>query len=1640
MYYPEDLPYLMVMNKKVDLPKGEPVGCGNLIYLFSNSIHDSVRLMNNSTNFQNMGRTYKYYYYNLTYSGKIYSKRYLCKDTNERKAAYDIVKSQTSVMPFPLRPISGDFHKNTYYELSRYLEIFHSIADRLQPKIRIRLFWKYLKNIITDPATSGFTKKYILLDASQHPMKSDGKLQEKLANPLFLIYYTLYVDYTILKEINIDFLIYAGRFVLKFNPSMSDKKTLSAFRTQFKRLMSHVIPTDVFDKATDTTQISKEEQVAQVSDSIVNNVYHFTGNSETDEVLTNKEITKAAIRSSNVTKSSVNDDESKEESQKKVEDKIAAKTADAQRELENETGEAPSEDEVKQKTEEEINNDKELLEDMYRAAMKNNRPSSPASTARDKLIREKQEELKVGNLTIAEIRKIDAKHTQVESKNVSKVIKTTNESMKDLKFINFEKTYNEKLMTKDLVGAFTELNNKSIPMSIIKIDVKDTSDELNYKGTYTVVLEDVNRQRHTLTVDIPKFIDNKYLWIGGSKKLILKQNFLLPVVKSGPDEVQIVTNYNKMFIRRIGTKSTSSVERIMRMMKDSDELQKYFVSGNAYVLNMNFITSVEYDEFSRRFMKFKSGDTEVIFDQNEISQKMDKLGLSSGERDIVIGFHKNKPIIIDMDTQKTDDDKTISDIIVEALPEAIQNKFYQTKPPKRLMYAGVTTMNQQIAIGILLAFWEGFGSLMQKAKIEYRLEARMPKELANNEEVLKFHNCVVVYKADTVTKSLLMNGFSMFDFTPYNIEEMESPTPYLQYFIKVYGKANIANALMNSYEFTIDHITKEVLEDMSLPTEIVDLCIYAVNLLSDSQYVSELNQNFARVRSNEIVPAILYDAIAKQYIHFKNSNGSKKLSLPRDIVIKNLLAVTTVEDNSTLNPILELERSHVIMHKGYKGANLDDFYTQDRRVYEKSMIGTIGMATSPDGAVGVQKVLTMEPPINSARGYVDIPKDVTKLKDINVFSPGEILCPLGVTNDDPTRTGHAIKQSKHIIPVKKSSPVLISNGAEEICRFGLSSDFVINAKMDGKVIEVDEKLGLIVCEYKDGTHQAINLNPNIVKNGGGGFYLSNRMITNLKLGSTFKKDEMIAWHKDFFTANPYTGNRFNMGTLTKFAIVSTYANYEDSTFITHKMADDMSTEMCFNKQVVIGKNATVDFIASEGAELAVGDSLIQFDTSYEDNELNMLLDSIGDSLREGVLEDSRNDIKSKWAGTIECIKMYSTVDIDELSPSLQKIFKKYYKGINDKKKMLEKYDSDGSIVKCGILLDQSTKKVDPNRFGVIKGQKVEDSVLIEFYIKHKEMMEIGSKLAVFTGLKNTVGEIIPKGYEPYSEFRPEEEISTSLSPYSILKRMTPSITLTMLGNKCIIELKRHLKVIYDSSSGQPIKDKMTGIIYKFFNAFDTSKTNTKKYKALFEPMSEQVFRNWCKGFFADENAYLILDIADYVHSVKMEDIERAAKVINIPLFEYVYLPFITMDKNNVVCTKVKCAVGYAHIKRTQQTVAKKNGISTSADIRSALTGQVTGADKNGRESDLENAMLVSMGMRDVLRELNGPRADDLVMKREMLANIARDGYVSLDDLTDDISNKTTLNTVNTYLLGMSIDSDLITKGLMLDSTLRDELR
>lgn len=224
------------------------------------------------------------------------------------------------------------------------------------------------------------------------------------------------------------------------------------------------------------------------------------------------------------------------------------------------------------------------------------------------------------------------------------------------------------------------------------------------------------------------------------------------------------------------------------------------------------------------------------------------------------------------------------------------------------------------------------------------------------------------------------------------------------------------------------------------------------------------------------------------------------------------------------------------------------------------------------------------------------------------------------------------------------------------------------------------------------------------------------------------------------------------------------------------------------------------------------------------------------------------------------------------------------------------------------------------------------------------------------------------------------------------------------------------------------------LIYDTFDALDPSGTNSNKYKLAFSQMNDAQFEKYMKDFLKNEQENFMLDIVEFEHDLKMENCEKAAKVLNIPLMEYVYMPHLTMDRKRVVVSKEKCLVGYINIKRTQQMVQKKNGLSISNERRSAMTGQAVDKDKNARDSDIEASMLVGLGADKILQELHGPRSDDPVMKRQMNQSIATKGYVMLEELENLPTNKVTLNTVNTYLLGMGLKSDLISSTYILPKT------
>lgn len=1416
--YPDSLPYGKVMSRKINLPIGHPPGTGNLAFLYTTKFEDSLALIKNHTN-AIPGQKYKWYFYQQDYRGMIWNKRYRFHNMQLRKSHYDTVRKSTTVKPYIARIVSPDEEKNLLYDLHTYVSIINEYSKKMSVPRKVRAYWDYMKPILTKTVPSLKTRM-VLINLEQFTL--GDTLQENLNHPLYMIWYTLYKYPECLVGVDVDFLFFSGMKILKINPTqffalpdeklddgaigavakkvssvfkMPPKNVVTELQIQMKRIM-YSVP----DQALDEKKLQEED----IKSVIIDETKTKMGLSEKDK----KEI----IDETDVT--NVADTVKKEEDQiaKSVEQKVSV-TADRvlkakpMERLDISRQEGKVKTVVQMMVDNDINEDQKILEDAYNKMKHEKVPVSPRSSARNQKLMDEQKNLEIKGMTVEQLSKMKVKEVKVKSKDISKAVTTPNQHMKTMTFYERNKTYIEKVMPKDIMDALLCLNTKSIPLYVRDVKIEDTSDELNYKETYTIALEDANRQRSTLKVDFPKIIENRFMYLGGGKKNIKNQSYFYPVVKTEEDTVQMVSNYNKMYIRRIDTKSTSSVERLKRFLKQADGADKMIKFGNSNAVNKSgeFITSVEYDELAKFMKRIHTGGMYLYFSQHDVQDILKKRNLTPPDGYFCVGFDKeDKPIYVAYSgTQKTKAGQSICDLIVDALPEDLRAAYYKIRAPKRLMYVSVKVMNQDITVAMLLGFWEGLTTILRKCKANYRLEAHMPKVVQPSENVIRFKDTFLVYE-DTMESGLLLNGIRMVPTEKWNIGDFDSREPYIEYFVKMYGKASIANALFNFYEWFIDPVTKEILEDINLPTDLVSLVIYAVSLLADSQYTSDLNQRISRIRSFEIIPMVFYGELASQYVIYRNASGRKKFSLKRDCVIKGILDVATVEEISTLNPTLEIENTHGVSFKGFHGNNLDDMYTIRKRSYDPSMTGTISPISSPDAGCGLNKSLTLEPEIENIRGYVKVPetgKDFDNLQDINLFSAGELTMPGASRNDDPSRAGHAIKQSKHVIPVNDSDPVLVSNGFEEIERFELSSDFVVNAEEDGEIVKVDPDLKLVIAKYKSGKVRAISTDTNIVKNGGGGFYLNNQLVTDLKEGDKFKKDDVLAYHKNFFTNSKYNNCRANLGTLARVAIMSAYSTYEDATFISESLSERCGTRITECKQAVIGKNSNVLHLAKEGEHVHVGDTLVAFDTSYDDNDLNVLLASLGDDndLKSMVTEGSRNTIKSKYGGKIIAVKMYSTVEMEELSPSLQKIFKDYYSKIRKKKNLLESYDPEAekSIMKCGLLFTETTKKIEPNKYGNIRGQNVEDSVLIEFYIEELEPLEVASKIANYSGLKNTICEVIPKGYEPYSEFLPDVKYDTIIADNSILKRMTPSILEVGFANKLVIGFKEYLRKIYE---------------------------------------------------------------------------------------------------------------------------------------------------------------------------------------------------------------------------------------------------
>ena len=1317
------------------------------------------------------------------------------RNFKEVKLRVNQIKNECKYIKYTYPTIDKYKNKNIYVDNHIYNKIF-TMSETYNRDKAIDLLYALFDRFINNPNYNGYTRKTVLIPvnewASDIPTTALFEFSKSI-NPFSMIVRLFKKPKENLDKLaGIDFIFIGHDSWFKMKMEDLDMKNLNLFKTNILKIRNNDI---VEDNVPEDKEDIKTRLIGKIEDLTgieVNNISRVREIDPTAPIKAELHDEPKLIVAKGITGADQVIDPTKIE--KPTEEKINQSVED----IVNYTKNA-------EEAEKEMDNSVDLKELILQAKNDQDDTFKISATRKARMddLNDKFLKEKIANSTIAELVAIE--DTPLQATNLSNKVETIDDEWADLKKPNFEADYN---IDADIMKCLHSLSqNKDIPMSVIDVSVEDRSTSEDSILTYTVHLEDSLGKRHTLRFDMPKIINKRFLRLRGNDKIIPGQLINLPIIKTDEDTVQVVSNYNKIFITRYGqvgkiNQSTNALIRALTKLKENnyklevkDETadDAYLPSkidlGNNAKISAKYELPAEYVELSKIFNKVTTKDGRVYyFNRDELINKLEekKVKVENEPGFLVVGISKdNNPITVP--------ETGVSTALINQLGIA---KYAGTfmKPGARMTYSQASILNSKIPLIVVMSYTAGLTGALNAAGVEYNLSEKRPTNTKNyfrfNDGFLSFNDN---YAPDA---ALLVNGLSVINTQEYSLTDIDTKAMWLDV-LDDFGGRNRADGLDSFANLMMDPITVEVCKTYKLPTDYIEVLAYASSLLTTNKFNRHTDITGNRFRTNERLVHFLYKSLATSYGMYlreiKNNRKDAKMTMKQSAVIDMALSDVTTSDLSKLSPLLELESANTVTFKGLSGMNSDRSYSLDKRTYDKTMINKLSMSTGFSATVGINRQSTINMGIESTKGYIKSGGELDRMSDANTLSITEALTPFGTTRDDPFRTAMTfIQTSKHGMRTNSQDPLLVTNGADQALPYLTSDTFAHKTKWDAIVEEVNDDYMIIANKSNRSEKEFIDLREKVEKNSDGGFFITIKLdlAKNYKKGQTIKPGEIIAYDKDSYSDKVGVGNlAYNIGTLTKVAIMHTDKGFEDSAIISQDLSEKMASEIVLQVDVLMDAK-DIDIQCVEiGKPLHEGEVIMSYRAALEDQDATDIINKMvsknaGNESKELMDEIGKIKVKSKVTGKLQDIKIYSTIPTSEMSKSLAAFVNKYNAPIDKMKSKLSKLGIDAS--------QYGTSGVLP---AVGKLKHAEGKVLVEFYIKYYDKMSVGDKLVYFSALKGVVKEIFPEGKEPYSEYRPEEKVHSFLPVGSVNARMVTSVLTLGAINKVLIELDRHVKDI-----------------------------------------------------------------------------------------------------------------------------------------------------------------------------------------------------------------------------------------------------
>ena len=1315
------------------------------------------------------------------------------RNFKEVKLRVNRIKEECKYIKYTYPTIDKYKNKNIYVDNHIYNKIF-TMSETYNRDKAIDLLYALFDRFINNPNYNGYTRKTVLIPvnewASDIPTTALFEFSKSI-NPFSMIVRLFKKPKENLNKLaGIDFIFIGNSSWFKMKMEDLDMKNLNLFKTNILKIRNNDIVEDNVPEDKDdikTRLIGKIEDLTGIE---VNNISRVHKVDPTAPIKAELHDEPKLIVAKGITGADQVIDPTKIE--KPTEEKINQSVED----IVNYTKNA-------EEAEKEMDNSVDLKELILQAKNDQDDTFKISATRKARMddLNDKFLKEKIANSTIAEL--VATEDTPLQSTDLSKNVETIDDEWANLKKPNFEADYN---IDADIMKCLHSLSqNKDIPMSVIDVTVEDRSTSEDSILTYTVHLEDSLGKRHTLRFDMPKIINKRFLRLRGNDKIIPGQLINLPIIKTDEDTVQVVSNYNKIFITRYGqvgkiNQSTNALIRALTKLKENNyklevkdgetvaSPSKIDLGNNAKI-SAKYELPAEYVELSKIFNKITTSDGRVYyFNRDELIHKLEekKVKVESDQGFMVVGITKDNQAITVPETG-------VSSALINHL--GIHEYAYTfMKPGARMTYSQASILNSKIPLIVVMAYTAGLTGALNAAGVEYNLSEKRPTNTKNyfrfNDGFLSFNDS---YAPDA---ALLVNGLAVINTQEYSLTDIDTKAMWLDV-LDDFGGRNRADGLDSFANLMMDPITVEVCKTYKLPTDYIEVLAYASSLLTTNKFNRHTDITGNRFRTNERLVHFLYKSLATSYGMYlreiKNNRKDAKMTMKQSAVIDMALSDVTTSDLSKLSPLLELESANTVTFKGLSGMNSDRSYSLDKRTYDKTMINKLSMSTGFSATVGINRQSTINMGIESTKGYIKSGGELDRMSDANTLSITEALTPFGTTRDDPFRTAMTfIQTSKHGMRTTEQDPLLVSNGADQALPYLTSDTFAHKAKWNAVVEEITNDYMIIANKSNPKEKEFIDLREKVEKNSDGGFFITIKLDTfkNYKKGDSIKAGDIVAYDKSSYSDTVGIGNlAYNIGTLTKIAIMHTDKGFEDSAIISQSLSEKMASEIVLQVDVLMDAKDIDIQCVEVGKQLHEGEVIMSYRAALEDQDATDIINKMvqknaGSDSKELMDEIGKIKVKSKVTGKLQDIKVYSTIPTSEMSKSLASFVNKYNGPVDKMKSKLGKLGIDGS--------QYGTSGVLPP---VGKLKHCEGKVLVEFYIKYYDKMSVGDKLVYFSALKGVVKEIFPEGKEPYSEYRPDEKVHSFLPVGSINARMVTSVLTHGSINKVLIELDRHVKDI-----------------------------------------------------------------------------------------------------------------------------------------------------------------------------------------------------------------------------------------------------